>query len=121
MQIGLRETKRRLRHLRVRKKLIGSSQRPRLCVHRSLKHFYAQIINDEDGQIMVGVSTLSKEIRKNVKSKGNKEAASQLGEFLAKLAQEKGIKKVCFDRGGYIYHGRVQAFAEGERKNGLEF
>ena len=121
MITALKEIKRKYRHARVRKKVFGSSDKPRLCVHRSLKNFYAQLIDDDQGRVLFGVSTLSKSVREKIKSKGNKEAASQLGELFAIMAKEKGIQKVSFDRAGYIYHGRVKAFADGARKGGLEF
>ena len=109
------------RHERIRKNLAGTKERPRLCVHRSLNNIYAQIIDDTSRKVLLGVSTLSKDIRKKVKSGGNLEAATVLGETIAALAQKKGIKKVAFDRGGYLYHGRVKAVAEAARKGGLEF
>ena len=123
MQIksNLRKIKRIARHERIRKTLSGTQERPRLCVHRSLNNIYAQIVDDTSHKVLLGVSTLNKDIRKKIKSGGNLEAATMLGEAVAALAQKKGIKKVAFDRGGYLYHGRVKAVAEAARKAGLEF
>lgn len=107
------------KHLRVRKKVFGTSLRPRLSVYRSLKHIYAQIINDETGCTLVAASTLDPALRGIYG--GNKEAARKVGELIAKRALEKGIKQVVFDRGGYIYHGRIAALADAAREAGLDF
>lgn len=112
---------RRKRHLRVRNKIFGTAERPRLNVYRSLNHIYAQIIDDEQGVTLVSVSTLSPDIKEKIKSGGNKDAAAEVGKLIAAKARDKGIKKVVFDRGGYIYHGRIKALAEGAREGGLEF
>lgn len=112
---------RRKRQLRARKTLIGTVERPRLNVFRSLKHIYAQIINDATGTTLVAASTLDKEISAKVEYGGNIEAAKVVGEAIAKRALEKGITKVVFDRAGYIYHGRVAALAAAAREAGLEF
>lgn len=109
------------RHKRVRKKVSGTPERPRLCVFRSLRHIYAQIIDDEHGVTLAAASTLSPEIRDKIKTGGNIEAAKLVGQLIAKKALEKGIKRVVFDRGGYKYHGRVKALAEAAREAGLEF
>ncbi|MEN3184307.1 MAG: 50S ribosomal protein L18 [Atribacterota bacterium] len=107
------------RHRRVRKKVRGTLERPRLSVFRSLKHIYAQIINDDEGRTLVAASSLSPEIRG---MKGTKtEIARAVGRLIAQKALEKGITKVVFDRGGYKYHGRVKALAEGAREAGLLF
>jgi len=117
-----KEIYRKLRHKRVRKKISGTSQQPRLCVNRSLSNFYAQVIDDSEGKTLFGLSTLTKSINEKInKNGGNLNAATVLGEEFAKRAQKKGIKKICFDRGGYLFHGRVKAFAEAARKAGLEF
>lgn len=116
-----REIKRVGRHRRIRKKVVGTSDQPRLCVHRSLKNFYAQLVNDSAGNVLFGISTREKSVSKKIKNGGNVNAATILGEDFAAIAQEKGIKKICFDRGGYRYHGRVKAFAEAVRKSGMEF
>ena len=109
------------RHKRVRKDVSGSSERPRLCIFRSLKHIYAQVIDDRKGITLVSLSTLNPEIRGKEKYQGNIKAAEMLGSLLAKKLEEKGIKKVVFDRGGYLYHGRVKAVAENTRKGKIVF
>lgn len=116
-----REIKRRGRHRRIRKKVVGTNNQPRLCVHRSLTNFYAQVVDDSVGKVLFGMSTREKSVSGKIKSGGNINAASVLGEAFAVGAQKKGVKKVCFDRGGYLYHGRVKAFAEAVRKGGMEF
>lgn len=106
------------RHQRVRKNISGTAERPRLNVYRSLNHIYAQIIDDTKGITLVSASSLDKDFNGYG---GNIEAAKAVGNAVAKKALEKGIKAVVFDRGGYIYHGRVAALAEGAREGGLEF
>jgi len=108
-------------HLRVRKKIKGTSERPRLNVYRSLNNMYAQIIDDVVGVTLVSASSLDKAIKGTLKSGGNKEASTQVGKILAERAIEKGIKTVVFDRSGYIYHGRVKELAEAARAAGLDF
>lgn len=110
---------RKKRHARVRVKLSGTAERPRLSVYRSNKNIYAQLIDDEKGVTIASASTLDKEL--NPEAAGNVEAAQKVGELIAKRAVEKGVKAVVFDRGGYLYHGRVKALAESARENGLEF
>ncbi len=112
---------RKRRHIRVRKNLKGTGERPRLNVYRSLKHVYAQIINDDKGETLVSASTMEPDLRKTLSATGNKEAAAIAGEKLAERALEQGIKKVVFDRGGFLYHGRIKALAEKAREKGLEF
>jgi large subunit ribosomal protein L18 len=109
------------RHKRVRKNISGSSERPRLCIFRSLKHIYAQVIDDKKGTTLVSLSTLDPEIKGKGKYQGNVKAAEMLGSLLAKKLEEKGIKKVVFDRGGYLYHGRVKAVAESTRNGKIVF
>ena len=109
------------RHLRIRKRVIGLAERPRLNVHRSHKHLYAQIVDDFQGQVLLGVSTLDPAIRKAAPSGGNVDAAVILGRRVAEVAKAKGITRVVFDRGGYIYHGRIKALADAAREGGLEF
>ena len=106
------------RHRRVRGKISGTANRPRLNVFRSTSNIYAQIIDDVNGATLVAASTLDKDFNGNG---GNKEAARKVGELLAKRAAEKGITEVVFDRGGYIFHGRVKELAEGAREGGLKF
>jgi large subunit ribosomal protein L18 len=110
---------RKKRHARVRSKLSGTAARPRLNVYRSNKHIYAQLIDDVNRATLASASTLDKEV--NVESAGNIEAAVKVGELVAKRAVEKGVKEVIFDRGGYLYHGRVKALADAARENGLQF
>ncbi|MDY0322591.1 MAG: 50S ribosomal protein L18 [Candidatus Carbobacillus sp.] len=118
-----RNALRKKRHYRIRKKLFGNALRPRLSVYRSSKHIYAQIIDDTQGVTLVHASTLDKELRESLNEvgTGNKEAAARVGALLAERAKAKGIEKVVFDRGGYKYHGRVQALAEAAREGGLDF
>ena len=112
---------RQIRHARVRNKVSGTAEKPRLNVYRSLNNMYAQIIDDVAQTTLVSASTLDEEIKGKLKATGNKEAAKAVGELVAKRAIEKGIKAVVFDRGGYIYHGRVKELADAEREAGLEF
>lgn len=116
---SVRELKRARRHLRVRKKVSGSLDRPRLVVHRSHLHLVAQIVDDMAGRTLLTCSTRHPEFRKKFPKGGNVEAAKQLGELVAQSASAAGIKKVVFDRGGYAYHGRVKALAEAARSKGL--
>lgn len=109
------------KHLRVRKKISGTSECPRLDVFRSAKHIYAQIIDDVNGVTLVAASTLDPAIKGSVAYTGNKEAAKAVGKLVGEKAIEKGIKEVVFDRGGYLYHGRVQELADGAREAGLDF
>ncbi|MBA7672281.1 50S ribosomal protein L18 [subsurface metagenome] len=109
------------RHKRVRKNISGRSERLRLCIFRSLNHIYAQVIDDEKGKTLVSLSTLDPEIKGKEKYQGNVKAAEMLGSLLAKKLEEKDIKKVVFDRGGYLYHGRVKAVAESTRKGKIVF
>lgn len=108
---------RKIRHFRIRNKIHGTKERPRLNVFRSNKHFYAQVIDDVSMKTLVGLSTE----KLDLKVKSNKEAASKLGTEIVKLCLAKKIKVVVFDRGGYLYHGRVKAFADAAREAGLEF
>lgn len=112
---------RKRRHLRIRKNITGTNERPRLSVFRSSKHIYAQLIDDVKGNTIVSASTVDQELRDKLNNGGNAEAAKLVGELIAKRAIEKGYKSVVFDRGGYIYHGRVKALAESAREAGLEF
>ena len=110
-----------VRHKRVRRKISGTTQRPRLCVYRSNSSIYAQIINDETGVTLVSASTLDKYVKALLEGKSKSEQAKIVGETVAKRALEKNITEVVFDRGGYIYIGRVQALADGAREAGLKF
>jgi len=113
--------KRSIRHNRLRARVVGTAGRPRRAVYRSLRHVYAQIIDDAAGRTLLSVSTLSKEVREGLGHGGNKAAAEKVGQVIARKAVDAGIKKVCFDRGGFKYHGCVAALAEAARKSGLEF
>lgn len=115
-----RDVARKRRHLRVRKKIFGTSDVPRFTVHKSLKNIYAQLIDDEEGITLAAASTQDKAL-KGEELGCNIESAEKVGELLAKRALEKGIKEVVFDRSGYRYHGRIKALAEAARKAGLEF
>ncbi|HEX3245742.1 MAG TPA: 50S ribosomal protein L18 [Chloroflexota bacterium] len=108
------------RHARVRKKMAGVSDRPRLAVFRSLQHIYAQIIDDQAGHTLVAASTLEPAARADV-SGSKSEQAERIGRLLAERAREKGVSQVIFDRGGFLYHGRVKSLAEGARAGGLQF
>ncbi|MFC0212804.1 50S ribosomal protein L18 [Paenibacillus chartarius] len=109
------------RHLRVRKKITGTTERPRLNIFRSSKHMYAQLIDDTTGVTLASASTQDKELREGLGNGGNVEAAKKVGELIAQRAKAKGFEKVVFDRSGYLYHGRVQALADAAREAGLEF
>lgn len=112
---------RQKKHLRIRKNIKGTAERPRLAVYRSLKHIYAQLIDDKAGVTLISASTLEAPLKNELENGGNVGAAKQVGQILAKKALEKGIREVVFDRGGNIYHGRIKAVAEGAREAGLEF
>lgn len=109
------------KHVRVRKKISGTQERPRMNVFRSLKNIYVQIIDDATGNTLVSASTLDTAVKGTVAYGGNKEAAKEVGKLIATKAIEKGIKQVVFDRGGYIYHGRVKELADAAREAGLDF
>lgn len=109
------------RHIKLRHDLTGTSVRPRLCVYRSLNHIYAQIIDDSKGETLVACNTTQKEIQEKVKGMTNKEQAKFIGTEIARLAKKKKIEEVVFDRGGYLYTGRVKELADGARAGGLKF
>ena len=110
-----------IRHARVRKKISGTTERPRLCVYRSNAHIYAQIIDDAKGMTLVAASTVEKDLAAQIGEMDKKGAAKLVGKTIAERALQAGYKTVVFDRGGYVYTGRVQAVAEGAREAGLEF
>ena len=116
-----RNSARKRRHGRVRKKVQGTPERPRLNVYRSLAEIYAQVIDDEAGNTLVSASTIEKELRSKARGKTKTEQAQLVGELIAERAKGEGVKTVVFDRGGYKYSGRVKALAEGAREKGLEF
>jgi len=109
------------KHARVRKKISGTAETPRLSVFRSSKHIYAQIIDDVSSTTLVAASSLDEALKGKLEYSGNKDAAKEVGKLIATKAVEKGIKQVVFDRGGYLYHGRVKELADGAREAGLEF
>ena len=108
-------------HARVRTRVEGTPERPRLCVHRSLGHIYVQVVDDRTGKTLVSASSLDKEVKKQLKGGGNVAAAKVIGKAVAERALAAKIQKVVFDRGGYKYHGRVKALADAAREAGLEF
>ena len=114
-------TRRRKRHFRLRMKIVGTKDRPRLCIFRSNKHIYAQLINDTDSETLLSSSTTQKPLKSELKTTWTKAAAKEVGKQIAKAALEKGYKNIVFDRGGNRYHGKILAFAEGVREGGLKF
>lgn len=116
-----RREKRIFRQQRVRRKVRGSGDKPRLCVFKSLRHIYVQVIDDFEGKTLAAASTLSPELKGKLKSKGDKEAAKAVGALIAHKSKSAGINGVVFDRNGFIYHGRLQALAEAAREAGLNF
>ncbi len=112
---------RQRRHRRIRARMAGTADRPRLNVFRSLEHIYAQLIDDQAGNTIVSASTVDKNLQTEMAGKTKKEQATLVGKVVAERAQAAGIKQVVFDRGGYLYHGRVKALADGAREGGLEF
>lgn len=116
-----RSQARKRRHLRVRRKVSGTAARPRLNVYRSMHHIYAQVIDDEAGHTIVAASTLDTSLRGDLGSMSPLDQAKAVGKAVAERAREKGIEQVVFDRGGYPYHGRIKALAEGSREGGLVF
>jgi len=119
-QTNPRSVARIKRQARIRKKIRGTSQRPRLSVFRSARHVYAQIVDDTLGVTLVAASTVEKAFKEQPKSENKKSAAAQIGKLIAQRALDKGIKKVVFDRNGFLYHGRVKALSDGAREGGLE-
>jgi large subunit ribosomal protein L18 len=116
-----RQAHRRRIHVRMRKTLAGTTERPRLCVHRSTKHIRAQVVDDQTGRTIVSASSLDGEVKSAIKGGGNIAASKVVGKVVAERAIAKGVEKVVFDRGGYQYHGRVQALADAAREAGLKF
>ena len=116
-----RREAREARHRRIRKRVSGTPERPRLAVFRSHQHIYAQLVDDVAGRTLVAASTVEPELTKRVENLTPLEAARVVGEAVAERCKAKGFSRVVFDRGGYLYHGRIQALAEGARQNGLEF
>ena len=121
LQMVSRDTARRRIHMRIHSRVRGRTEIPRLNVYRSLKHMYAQIVDDTHGRTLIAASTRDKEVRKTLKSGGNVAAAKVVGKVVAQRALDAGVARVVFDRGGYAYHGRVKALAEAAREAGLKF
>jgi large subunit ribosomal protein L18 len=121
MSVRTKQQIRQRLHERIRKKIRGSGERPRLAVHRSEAHIYAQLIDDDLGRTLVAASSRDKDVRAKLKSGGNVAAAKEVGGLVAARAKSKGIEKVVFDRGGFQYHGRIKALAEAARAAGLKF
>lgn len=119
--MNLRTQARLKRKKRIRKKLVGTGNRPRLCVFRSAKHIYAQVIDDSLGQTLVAASSLEKTVRENTESKNKLNAANTVGKIIGQRALEKGVKNIVFDRNGFLYHGRIKAVSDGAREAGLKF
>jgi large subunit ribosomal protein L18 len=119
--LNLRTQARLKRKKRIRKKLVGTGNRPRLCVFRSARHIYAQLIDDSRGQTLAAASSMEKDVRENPESKNKVTAANNVGKIIGQRAIEKGLKKVVFDRNGFLYHGRIKAVSDGAREAGLEF
>jgi large subunit ribosomal protein L18 len=116
-----REIARQKRKIRIRKKIFGTEGRPRLSVFRSAKHIYAQLVVDSTGSTILAASSLSPEIRAEIAQLKKSEAAKKVGELIGRKAAERNIRKVVFDRNGFLYHGRIKALAEGARESGLQF
>jgi len=121
MAKGSRNDRRIARHERIRQNLQGTPERPRLCIYRSSKNISVQIIDDIEGHTIVSASSLDKDLKEEIKYGGNREAARKVGKVIANRALEKGIDTVTFDRGGFLYHGRVKELADGAREAGLKF
>ncbi len=119
--LNLRTQARLKRKKRIRKTIVGTQQRPRLCVFRSAKHIYAQVIDDTQGQTLASASSLEKAVQASSDIKNKKNAANLVGKLVAERALDKGIKQIVFDRNGFLYHGRVKAVSDGARETGLEF
>ena len=120
-RMNTKENARQKRKIRIRKKIFGTEARPRLSVFRSAKHIYAQLVVDSNGATILAASTVSPEIRDEIANLKKSEAARKVGELIGRKAAEKNIRKVVFDRNGFLYHGRIKALAEGARETGLEF
>ena len=119
--MNLRTQARLKRKKRIRKNLVGTGNRPRLCVFRSAKHIYAQVIDDSRGQTLAAASSLEKTVHESSESKNKLSAANTVGKMIGQRALEKGVKKIVFDRNGFLYHGRIKAVSDGAREAGLKF
>ena len=119
--LNLKTQARLKRKKRIRKKMVGTENRPRLCVFRSVKHIYAQVIDDSRGHTITAASSMEKTVRENPESKNKVTTANMVGKIIGRRAREKGVERVVFDRNGFLYHGRVKAVSEGAREAGLAF
>ena len=119
--LNLRTQARLKRKKRIRKTIVGTQLRPRLCVFRSARHIYAQVVDDSQGQTLAAASSLEKTVQASADIKNKKSAANLVGKLVAERALEKGVKQIVFDRNGFLYHGRVKAVSDGARETGLEF
>lgn len=119
--LNLRTLARLKRKKRIRKTIVGTQLRPRLCVFRSARHIYAQVVDDTQGQTLAAASSLEKTVQASADIKNKKSAANLVGKLVAERALEKGVKQIVFDRNGFLYHGRVKAVSDGARETGLEF
>ena len=119
--MGMKIVGRERRKLRIRKRVNGTAERPRLSVFRSTRHIYAQVIDDTTGKTLAAASTLSKDLEGKLEEDNKVDAAKKVGQLIAKVCKDKGITKIVFDRNGYLYHGRVSALAQAAREGGLEF
>ena len=120
-KVNIRMAARQRRQARVRKRVLGTAERPRLCVFRSVAQMYAQVIDDEKGVTLAAVSTMTPALKESVKGLKKSEAAKAVGKAIAEALKEKGLTRVVFDRNGFLYHGRVKALSDGAREGGLEF
>ena len=121
MAVATKHLARERRQIRVRRRVRGTDARPRLCVFRSGRHIYAQVISDQTGRTLATASTLSAPLKEQLKATSNREAAKQVGSLIARLCQERAIRAVVFDRNGFLYHGRIKALADAAREAGLQF
>jgi large subunit ribosomal protein L18 len=121
MAVDARRLARIRRQTRVRRRVQGSDARPRLCVFRSGKHIYAQVISDQTGRTLAAASSLSQELKSEASGGGNRDGAKKVGALIARICQERGIRTVVFDRNGFLYHGRIKALADAAREAGLQF
>ncbi len=120
-KVNIRMAARQRRQARVRKRVLGTAERPRLCVFRSVAQIYAQVIDDEKGVTLAAVSTMTPALKESVKGLKKSEAAKVVGKAIAEALKEKGLTRVVFDRNGFLYHGRVKALSDGAREGGLDF
>ena len=119
--LNFKKQARMKRKKRIRKTIVGTEQRPRLCVFRSARHIYAQVVNDDHGRTLVAASSLEKTVKESTDISNKKSAANLVGKLVAERVLKKGVKQIVFDRNGFLYHGRVKAVSDGARETGLDF